>query len=406
MYSFLGFPAWIHGAIQIIQLKFFSWNALIFTPISTTTDDSILPNEIITDILLRLPNKSLLKCTCVSKSWHQLISSPHFVNTHLKLNRNYHRVLFPGINGAFKFFSINPLFNKQQQQVTVHMYPPTSSAFVVGSANGLICLCNHAGETYIWNPTIRKSKELLNSKWGTSFYTKYGFGYDDLCDDYKAVFVDYCRSSYHDDDMSNMRTLVNVYSLRTDSWTTLHDQLQGIYLVNLYAKFVHGKLYWVASSGIRDHNVRNIISYDVADEKWGSLELPICGEVNSNFKLGVVGSDLSLLYTCRLGDTTSDVWILKDCRVWTKLFTIEYPQNAGLYIFSPPILTFSMHLRRSNKGDILLSHPGFIMIFDGSTKRLEHTINVEGCNPPEIYAESIVNPLMISGHCTSKDNPQ
>ncbi|WMV11142.1 hypothetical protein MTR67_004527, partial [Solanum verrucosum] len=171
--------------------------------------------------------------------------------------------------------------------------------------------------------------------------------------------------------------------------------VQTTQAINHYGKFVNGKVYWVASTGLHSLKLNNIISFDVADETWGSLELPICKEVDSIFKLGVVGSDLSLLYACH--DLTCDVWILKDCGVWTKLFTINYPRNAGLYMLAPPIFTFSMHLQRSEIGDILLSLPGYIMIFDGSTKKFEHTPDVKGPNPPEIYAESIVNPLMISG---------
>ncbi|KAG5627071.1 hypothetical protein H5410_012289 [Solanum commersonii] len=276
------------GLFRTFYSSSFHGMDLIFTPIS---DDSILPNEIRTDILLMLPTKSLLKCMCVSKSWHQLISSPHFVKTHLKLNRNYHTVLFSDINGKFKFCSINYLFNKQQQvtQELWHMDPPTLLAFVVGSVNGLICLRNRAGKMFIWNPTISKSKELLNSKCGTSIYIKYGFGYDELHDDYKAIFVDY---SYHNDndDVSKTRNVVNVYSLRADSWTTVDDQLHGIYLVNRYGKFVNGKVYWVAFTGVHSLKLNNIISFDVADETWGSLELPICREVDSIFKLEVVGA--------------------------------------------------------------------------------------------------------------------
>lgn len=108
-----------------------------FSSTSTTTDSII--------------SKSLLKCIFVSKSWHQLISSPDFVNTHLKLNFN-HRVVFPGINGNFNFsFLLRPLFNKQQG--TVHMDPLTLSISVVGSASGLICLCDHKGNIYIYMMT-------------------------------------------------------------------------------------------------------------------------------------------------------------------------------------------------------------------------------------------------------------
>ncbi|XP_049356889.1 F-box/kelch-repeat protein At3g23880-like [Solanum verrucosum] len=67
--------------------------------------------------------------------------------------------------------------------------------------------------------------------------------------------------------VSNMRIVVNIYSLRTDSWTTLHDQLHGIFIIN--------------------HS---------ADETWGCLELSVSGEDNSNIKLGVVGSAFCALF--------------------------------------------------------------------------------------------------------------
>ncbi|KAF3642058.1 hypothetical protein FXO38_21324 [Capsicum annuum] len=102
----------------------------------------------------------------------------------------------------------------------------------------------------------------------------------------------------------------------------------------------------------------------------------LCKQDKSNFKLGVVGSDLSLIYTCHPGATTTDVWILKDCRSWIKLFTIKFPQRAGIYLLPSPIYTFSMHFRQSNKGDFLLLDTPFIMIFDGSTRKLEYSADV------------------------------
>ncbi|TMW82667.1 hypothetical protein EJD97_005442 [Solanum chilense] len=58
------------------------------------------------------------------------------------------------------------------------------------------------------------------------------------------------------------------------------------------AKFVNRKLYWTASTSFCDFNVRKIISFDVAKETCGILELTICGEDNLNIKLGVVGRKL------------------------------------------------------------------------------------------------------------------
>ncbi|XP_015075243.1 F-box/kelch-repeat protein At3g23880-like [Solanum pennellii] len=399
MFSFLAFRNWIH---RTLLFKFlFSWYRFIFTTsrhfILTTNNDSILPNEIITDIFLRLPTKSLLKCKCVSKSWHQLISSPDFVNIHLKLNK-HHTVLFPGYIENIRFCSLPHLFNKQHltQELLYHMVPPCSPPFFVGSVNGLICFYNRKKDTYIWNPTIRKSKKLLKSSWGISRYIKFGFGYDESRNDYKVVFIDHCGDSNYGV-LSNLRVVVNIYSSRTDSWTTLHDPLKEILLLNYRGKFINGKIYWAASTGIHDYYVRNIIYFDVASDTWGSLELPVCGEEVFNIKLGVVDSELSVLYTCKAG-TTSDVWILKDRSVnvsWMKQFTIEYPLNAVLFGFDSPVFTFSIYLNLSDNDDILLLMPGKIMIFDGSTKKFKHTTIVKECNTAEIYGESMVNPLSL-----------
>ncbi|KAI8535748.1 hypothetical protein RHMOL_Rhmol10G0197900 [Rhododendron molle] len=42
-----------------------------------------LPQEILTDILSRLPVKFLCRFKCVSRSWKTLISSPYLAKTHL-----------------------------------------------------------------------------------------------------------------------------------------------------------------------------------------------------------------------------------------------------------------------------------------------------------------------------------
>ncbi|KAF7831447.1 F-box protein interaction domain protein [Senna tora] len=43
-----------------------------------------LPSPITTNILLRLPIKSVLICKCVCKGWHTIISDPHFAKLHFK----------------------------------------------------------------------------------------------------------------------------------------------------------------------------------------------------------------------------------------------------------------------------------------------------------------------------------
>ncbi|PHT67898.1 hypothetical protein T459_27385 [Capsicum annuum] len=222
--------------------------------------------------------------------------------THLKLISNdkeysHHRVLLTGIGGNFNFCCFLPLFNEEQCTEIFPINSPIQKSCllsrIVGSVDGLICLFKLPGEIIIWNSTISKSKVLLNFRKDIrSFDERYGFGYDQSNDDYKVVSVDYCSSTNDVFSTSNKRTVVSIYSLRSDSSSTVHDQLQEIYLVNDSGKFVNGKIYWVSSTQFDDHNVRNIISFDVADETWESMELPFCGEDGSHFKLGVMGTDL------------------------------------------------------------------------------------------------------------------
>ena len=126
-----------------------------------------------------------------------------------------------------KFCSLPPLFKKQLSEELYHIDPPCSPPFFVYSVNGLICLFNRRGDTHIWNPIIRKSMKFVESSWGTSCYTKYGFGYDDSCNDYKVLSINYYGNSCNGE-LSDLRVVFNIYSARTYSWTTLHDQLLGI----------------------------------------------------------------------------------------------------------------------------------------------------------------------------------
>jgi len=44
----------------------------------------LIPAEIITDILSKLPVKTLKRFRCVSKSWCKETESPYFINMHLQ----------------------------------------------------------------------------------------------------------------------------------------------------------------------------------------------------------------------------------------------------------------------------------------------------------------------------------
>ncbi|KAI3810275.1 hypothetical protein L1987_19886 [Smallanthus sonchifolius] len=101
-----------------------------------------LPTELVIDIFVTLPVKTLIRCTSVCKSWYVC-----------------------GI--AFKLlYYIQSLFT-----VVLNRKP---SLNFVGLCNGLLCLApgleyNFGNGVYIWNPSIRTHKKLPPSRFSNEF---------------------------------------------------------------------------------------------------------------------------------------------------------------------------------------------------------------------------------------------
>ncbi|KAH0749471.1 hypothetical protein KY290_028703 [Solanum tuberosum] len=167
-------------------------------PSTSVQDSSILPPELITDILSRLPVKFLLQCRCVSKSWLSLICSPEFIKTHLSLaanNKDYinHRVMLrvsPSECGL-KNYSLRSLLDES----------------VVDSSDMNYPVENHCGR--FWTVVRVRSTCQHHNKHYNEF---------------------------------------EVYSLKSDSWRSIHC-LKNELLFTEVGKFVNGKLHWATCDG-------------------------------------------------------------------------------------------------------------------------------------------------------------
>ncbi|KAM3249609.1 hypothetical protein P3L10_011379 [Capsicum annuum] len=154
-----------------------------------------LPLELIIEILSRLPVKSLLKFTCVSKSWLDLISSPEFIKSQLELSANNkyntHQRLKLYYRNEYSFRSLRSLlYEPDKEEASDSNYPIKklkSSSYSMGSVNGLICLVDESDDLYLWNQSIRKYRKLPNSRTNTMMLIShfvYSFGYDKFHDNY------------------------------------------------------------------------------------------------------------------------------------------------------------------------------------------------------------------------------
>ena len=136
--------------------------------------------------------KSIITCTCVSKTWKYLIQNPTFISNHLHhSNNNNHPLLLFGLieeNEKEQYvlhFDDNQDFNEHTR---FDCYPFR----VVGTCNGLIFLADDLyGHCYIiYNPCVRKFVELPKPSISFSSHGGYnasGFGFDSKTNDYKVV---------------------------------------------------------------------------------------------------------------------------------------------------------------------------------------------------------------------------
>lgn len=80
-----------------------------------------LPDDILIDILARLPARSVLRCRCLSHAWATTLSSDHFANRHRRLanHRNSPKVFFLHYS-----FRDGPLMHTWSQQDCPNGPPP------------------------------------------------------------------------------------------------------------------------------------------------------------------------------------------------------------------------------------------------------------------------------------------
>ncbi|KAH6808613.1 hypothetical protein C2S51_026396 [Perilla frutescens var. frutescens] len=349
-----------------------------------------LPNDVIIEILTRLPVKPLVKFRCVSKSWRALISSRQFVRIHLKNSRidpsfTTHRIILNG-HGNIKQCSVNSILHEPFSEAFDLSYSAQSeinSVRVVGSCDGLICLFTDRKDLVLWNPTTRICKKLPNFdvKINVRGYFSYGLGYDRSSDDYRVVA---CFNSKR----YLSEVIVQVYSLRSDQWRRI-ENFKGRWLMDDPATFANGKLYWIADHKCELEAGWDIVSFDLEKEKYEILQMPSYVKSGYYSMLGVFEGSVYVLCSQL---ASADVWIMNGCsegdKNWTKVVTIPYIDDFLKY-------TYKRALYLLKDGRVLLLCSFTFVIFDAKDCSFSY---------PEIrdlgeffsvgaYFESLVSPV-------------
>nr|ADZ76513.1 S-haplotype-specific F-box protein [Prunus speciosa] len=296
-------------------------------------------NEILIDILVRLPAKSLVRFLCTCKSWSVLIGSSSFVSTHFHRNTTKHAHAYtlclhhpnverqadpddPYVKQEFQW----SLFSNETFEECSKLSHPLGSRehyMVYGSSNGLVCLSdeilNFDSPIHIWNPSVRK---LRTTSMSTNINIKFShvalqFGFHPRVNDYKAVRM--------------MRTnknalAVEVYSLRTDSWKMIEgippwlkcswQPYKGTFFKGVaYHVILKGPMFSIMSFDSGSEEFEEFIAPDAICDTWG-----LC--------IDIYKEQICLLLRCygceEEGMNKVDLWVLQEKR-WKQLCPFIFP---------------------------------------------------------------------------------
>lgn len=190
---------------------------------SVAAADAIAGNQdLLVEILLRVPSKPLLRFKSVSKQWLSLISTSHFRLSHARRHRHnasltassllLHRDTSPAGGG---FYTI-PL-NNHCSKIPLFDYLNDPNLKIMQSCNGLL-LCRSSDDKslcfkyFICNPTTKKIR-MVNFPPVEGFVYAVNLAFNPLKSvDYNIISIRrllYVAPRFH----------IDIYSSKTDSWT-------------------------------------------------------------------------------------------------------------------------------------------------------------------------------------------
>ncbi|XP_050245788.1 F-box protein CPR1-like isoform X4 [Quercus robur] len=363
-----------------------------------------LPDEILTNIFVFLPIKSIIICTSVSKAWKSLIKNPTFISTHLhhSLNKNQN-LLFISLRSENQkeFYALH---NEDDADLTQHARfdypfhapdPHNKKCIVVGSCNGLLFLSNFFRAApnngfYLWNPCVGKLLKLPspNVTYAThgAFRGSSGFGFDPKTKDYKVVSVVTLLENF---DLGKTRPQVEIYTLSTGQWRMLRTDLApicGLYWTDPQT-FINGALHWVAFR-VCDNNLHNfVLVFDLGDEVFHEILLPEFPRLMYD-SVSVYRNSIALF---ERDNDFLHIWAMKEYGVvssWTKVLSL--PSSSQGFLGSRDDIRRALGFRRN--GEVILKLDGGRLIsLDLETREIKD-LRIIGYEKAivDYYVESLV----------------
>ncbi|CAN1123669.1 F-box protein CPR1 [Linum perenne] len=255
-----------------------------------------IPTDILTNILERITDvRDLVRWRRVSKRWLSIIDNPDFIQRHLHRSSKYPLTTRSKL-GLFVQTSGSCVLYRPENTRRI-LYP--GSVNLIGTCDGLICFQhNSEPKPQILNPSTgeRRYFNTFSSRQNGSdpLFNKYGFGYDELSDDYKLVVIRGGKVEFHCVRARKCRTI-------EFQFCNLIPEPKGV--------LAYGALHWIGRGHV-------LYAVDLGSETVRKMQWT--PDVNCGcglYSVGVVLSEYLFLLRVTNGHRVQ-VWLMKE--YWNK----------------------------------------------------------------------------------------
>ncbi|CAH9120443.1 unnamed protein product [Cuscuta epithymum] len=270
-----------------------------------TDNLGVFPEEVIVQILARLPVKSLARTKCVCKFWKTLICDKYFAQIYNEASIRNPMVLLDACESSSAGGLICVDNKTGVSELSLDFV--RDRVKVRASCNGLLCCSSipDKGVYYVCNPMTREYKLLPRSRERhiTRFYpdgeaTLVGLACNLSTRHYNVVLAGYHRSFGHRPERNFICLIYDSESNKWRRFVSFQDH-QFKQMNKNQTVFVNGSLHWLTDTG------SCVLVLDLASDVWREIRLP--DEVGCT-----VGNRVYLLESdgCLSVVRISDAWMI------------------------------------------------------------------------------------------------
>ncbi|XP_010507771.1 PREDICTED: F-box/LRR-repeat protein At2g43260-like [Camelina sativa] len=240
-----------------------------------TPNSMYITADVLEDLLLKVPLKSLCRFKSVSKEWKSILESKRFVERHLSLAKASRKILLAAYHcncGVSPSLLPESRFEGGEEFFSLHCDATRPSM----NCDGLVCfpevewvdvLNPSTGQLWRFNsPSLLNPRPISTTfptgSWSTYFpgYCAMGFGKDSVKGSYKVVRI-FVAPNYCD-----------ILDVNTGEWRKLWKPRRFKVDVGRKSASVNGSIYWLR---IRPHgSIYTILALDLHTEEFRDVQRP------------------------------------------------------------------------------------------------------------------------------------